>query len=389
MTGRHDDPDHVHHDDDAEFEAFLRGEGQLSSLLRGVPQPEVPEPVDALVRADARAALQEPAGAANDAAASPAVSGGMRRGAGRGARDYRVPLALAATVVLGVSLGVQWSGWQGEPAPWRIAEHPDTAAAPAPAAAPSPEPGPAIPVEAPPVSAAGVPAQVAVPAPKPVAPQAADVVLQANRAEAEQDKPQALAVTERAAAAKQRTQVESAHRDAAKLAAPAPAAAPAASVAPAPTAASAPAAPVRPRVAIPVPAPIPQPAPAPVPAVVAEATSTSLSRVEEAPRFAPAPPPPPPYLPPAAEAQVQAQQSSVMARSRPVQVTGRRSALPAPASDARAEQWLALVNELLDKHLDADARKAWHDFRIEYPAYRVPAELQARIDALPPTDEPR
>ena len=86
---------------------------------------------------------------------------------------------------------------------------------------------------------------------------------------------------------------------------------------------------------------------------------------------------------------MQAQQSPVMARNRPVQVTGRRSALPAPASDARAEQWLALVTELLDNHLDADARKAWHDFRAEYPAYRVPAALQARIDALPSDDPPR
>lgn len=54
----------------------------------------------------------------------------------------------------------------------------------------------------------------------------------------------------------------------------------------------------------------------------------------------------------------------------------------APAADARAEQWLALLTELLDRHLDADARDSWRHFRREYPDAPVPAALQARIDAL-------
>lgn len=57
----------------------------------------------------------------------------------------------------------------------------------------------------------------------------------------------------------------------------------------------------------------------------------------------------------------------------------------APAADARAERWLALLAELLDRRLDADARDSWRHFRHEYPDYPVPAALQARIDALPAT----
>lgn len=139
MTSKRED----HDIDDAALDAFLRGEDELSALLAGLDQPEVPAALDARIHADARAALQEPVGAANDAHADTVGVAPTSAHAGTFLRRWRGPLGLAATVVLGVSLGVRWDGWRDE-TPRTVS---DMAPAPAPAmksdaglAAPTPSP---------------------------------------------------------------------------------------------------------------------------------------------------------------------------------------------------------------------------------------------------------
>jgi anti-sigma-K factor RskA len=93
MTKRHDPGN----DSDEAFEAFLRGEDALSAELQGIEQPAPSPELDARIRAQAREALEQPAGAANDAEEKALVSSPLGR--------WRAPLALAATVVIGVTLG--------------------------------------------------------------------------------------------------------------------------------------------------------------------------------------------------------------------------------------------------------------------------------------------
>jgi len=66
-----------------------------------------------------------------------------------------------------------------------------------------------------------------------------------------------------------------------------------------------------------------------------------------------------------------------------IEVTGSRlRRADARAADPQVQQWLDLITELLDRHLDDDARDSWVQFRRAYPDAWVPATLQARIDAL-------
>lgn len=111
MSSRQDD----HMDDaefDAEFAGFLRGEGELAGLMRQVPQPQPSSELDEKILANAGAALAQPA-SANDAAMPaaerrPAEVRRTSRDIARFLRRARAPLGLAATVVIAVSLGVQW-----------------------------------------------------------------------------------------------------------------------------------------------------------------------------------------------------------------------------------------------------------------------------------------
>lgn len=189
MTTRDDNP-HQRQDDDA-FEAFLRGEDPLSAQLRGLEQPAPPPALEARIRAEAEQALRasrDAANAANDAEEKALVASPLGR--------WRTPLALAATVVIGVSLGLQWKGWHADtpstlsdalpadapPAamqdPAALARLPELAAPAAPARQatlarddaeqPIPPPPPPPPAPAPPASPAS-PAPPTPPAPAPLA----------------------------------------------------------------------------------------------------------------------------------------------------------------------------------------------------------------------------
>ena len=88
------------HTEDAAFEDFLKGEGDLARQLQGLPQPPVPEALSAAILARAAAGLGD--GARTGASANDAVHGGAPAAAP--ARHYlrraRVPLGLAASVAL-------------------------------------------------------------------------------------------------------------------------------------------------------------------------------------------------------------------------------------------------------------------------------------------------
>ena len=86
--------------DDAEFDAFLNGEGDLARRLQGLAQPGPSAALDAAILANARAAMaqQGPSVAANDSGdATPAP----RLAPSLGWR-WRIPAGIAATVLVGV-----------------------------------------------------------------------------------------------------------------------------------------------------------------------------------------------------------------------------------------------------------------------------------------------
>jgi len=290
MTTRHDRPD-----DDRELDAFLRGEDDLSAQLRGLDQPAPPPELDARIRAQAEAALREAAGAANDAEERALVTSPLGR--------WRAPLALAATVVIGVSLGLQWDGWREKEAQALS----DAVAPELPAVAPAP-------------------------APEPVQPPPPAVMQEALPA---------APVAKAPAPAPQR------HRNVDRTRAPVETPA--------------------------LPAP-PAPPAAPVP------THTDTGVVNYAPQRSLAEAPMPDTVAYARRPE----------NGRRVEVTGNRIVRPAPpapldaAAEQRARQGLQLIGELLDLHLDDEARTTWARFRAEYPTYPVPEGLLRRIEALAP-----
>jgi hypothetical protein len=122
--------DNLH--DDAEFDAFLKGEGALAESLQAMAQPAPTAALDAAILARAQELMraeQQPRAAAND----PAPAGEPRLAPSFMMR-MRVPVVLAASVLLSV-MTIQL--WQTEPALNRpvVAEM-----IIAPAAAPPPEP---------------------------------------------------------------------------------------------------------------------------------------------------------------------------------------------------------------------------------------------------------
>ncbi|MBV6324335.1 hypothetical protein [Duganella violaceipulchra] len=88
------------HTEDAEFKDFLKGEGDLARQLRELPQPQVPEALSAAILARAASdlgAAAVPGASANDAPHDAAPAAPPAR---HYLRRARVPLGLAASMVL-------------------------------------------------------------------------------------------------------------------------------------------------------------------------------------------------------------------------------------------------------------------------------------------------
>lgn len=127
-------------------------------------------------------------------------------------------------------------------------------------------------------------------------------------------------------------------------------------------------------VAVPAPAPAAPPAPAPAP--VAQAASP-----------APAAPAPAAAL---SESTI-SHATNVKPRhfdqhQNAVSVTGARRAMAAPApavgTGATPEDWLGLIEEMLDAGLVRDTLTEWDAFRAAHPEYAVDPALEQRINAL-------
>ena len=163
--------------DDAEFEAFLQGQGDLARKLRGLPQPSPSAALDAAILAQAEALTAAAAPvreAANDA---PPLKTGKP---GKPHWRWSTQLALAASVVLATLVTLRWQNEPvvepAEPArkieqPVQVAQAPQAeapppaapaAAAPPPAAGKqraAPEPARPKPARQQPPPAASAPAQ--------------------------------------------------------------------------------------------------------------------------------------------------------------------------------------------------------------------------------------
>lgn len=182
------------HIEDAEFDDFLKGEGDLARQLQGMPQPQPPEALSAAILARAAADMDGDAGpraSANDAVHDAAPAAPPAR---HYLRRARVPLGLAASVVLALFMvrGLMPQAFAPESRPEAVraevkvavaspAEETISAAAPAPPP-PAPKPAPvmrrpaarpapaadvriaAAPAESPPV-AVGPPAVIDSPSP--------------------------------------------------------------------------------------------------------------------------------------------------------------------------------------------------------------------------------
>lgn len=88
---------------DAEFEAFLQGRGELADLLQAMPQPMPSAALDAAILADAESALG-PQTVRTDGAANDAVIPQAQRIAPNFLSRWKIPLGLAASVLLAIPL---------------------------------------------------------------------------------------------------------------------------------------------------------------------------------------------------------------------------------------------------------------------------------------------
>ena len=271
--------------DDAQFEAFLNGEGDLARRLQAMPQAEPGAELDAAIRARIRASMaRESSGAANDPGEDGPVlaTGSVTR--------WRWPAGLAATVLAGLFASQAYQAGDngthiGEPAVEHAAAMPQTAV-PLPPADKAPEQ----------IAQAAAPApEIAAPVPRAMAP-----------------------VMARA----------------------------------------------RPKARAPVVVVASPPAPAPVPA---------------APQTAAAPP---------AEYKLSSQPMADAARSsanlawaeQRVEVFGSRIRLQDETLAAAA--WVDKVEALLKEGNEEEAKREWVKLRKQYPAYKAPDALAAKMKAL-------
>ncbi len=323
--------------DDAEFDAFLKGEGLLAHKLQSLPQASPSAALDDAILQRARALMAQEARppAAND----PGIATPAPRMAGLSWR-WRLPAGIAATVLAGVFAHQAFQASQdmesrvGMPAPEQVLIlQPPTVSAPSADMPPpqpevtaqmSPAPAPR-PVQEPQYRSPSPPPP---PPPEGAAPVQGGVVADAVSA-APMQREQRVEVT---GSAIKRSNVESAAPVTVRQQNELPPAAPA----PAPVAAMAPAA-------------------APV---AADKKDAQRVRSEEVQR----------------EAQKAARDTQLE--------YGRGVQNRALAAADRAAAWLEQIEQMLSAGEPAQALEQWHKFRQAYPDYPVPQTTAERIKAI-------
>lgn len=92
------------HTGDEEFDAFLQGKSDLAKKLQQLPQPTPPAALSKAIMADAEAALQQRSLANDDL-----IPASMQRPTQQNfIRRLRLPLALAASILVAVMISLQW-----------------------------------------------------------------------------------------------------------------------------------------------------------------------------------------------------------------------------------------------------------------------------------------
>lgn len=308
-------------DDDAQFDAFLKGEGDLSRQLQSLAQPAPSAALDAAILERARLAIAgQGREAANDPGAVQHNNPHLARGLGM---RWRVPAGIAAAVLAGL-IGQQafqqadreqLESISADVVPARSVEPPAAPAvmeaAPLDTPAPKPLPAPEYKMSPAETVSARPPAPVAMPSPPPP--------------------PEPVAVT--------------------------------------------------------MPAPAPMPAPPPPPQQARPVSEGAALAYAPSPASASAPPRS--RIRPAEEvasdfyARANTQKAAKSSLER-VTVTGssiKREQLHG------APEWLALMEDLLQKGKDVEAAHEWARFRRTYPDYAVPEALEQRLKALPAKNE--
>lgn len=323
--------------DEAEFEAFLKGDGELARQLRGLPQPAPSAALDAAILAQTDALLKAEAPAQQ--AANDALTGKPRkpRKPGTSARPrfmmrWSTQLGMAACMVLAVLATLRW---QTEPAPQSYETTPQAEPAAQPAAPVAAVPAP---ITAPPPAETEAQAKSELSRPKAIARKAAPVAKAAPEAKSPAPEGQ------------QDMQAASAYAPTPPASSPAPArqdySGLTSKFAVEENFSS------RERAIAATPAPIVA-APAPV---------------APAPSYAPAP-----SLAPGAVATTLPAQSKLASVAAPQEK---------PESSARAEAWLSAIDEMLKAGLRQDALEEWEKFKHAHPNYPVPDKLSAQIRQL-------
>lgn len=323
--------------EDDEFDAFLKGQGELAQLLQALPRSAPSAALDAAILAQVTANLARNGAPQQDAAPVAANDASIPGGASHSRPSFlsrwRSPIGMAASLVIGLFIMLQWQ--QQDLLPVIVAQAPQASQSASPST-----PAPAI--QMPQVAVADAakasePAAIAaatVPQAKTAAPAAATKPMPIPAKEAA---PTMLAAAPQADAASGNSvtfkksdvgpDIQIAQADISEFRAKS----------------------------------------APAPVVAAAPAATSAARAERtAPAAAPAMP--------SAVGGISAEQKPAAAAS---------NAVPIPIADvSKAKAWLALIDEMLKADLRQDALAEWEKFRKVYPTYPVPEKLEARIKAL-------
>jgi hypothetical protein len=309
-----------HHDqtEDAAFDDFLEGRGELVKQLKALSQLTPSAALDAAILASAKAAVAQAErskeNAANDPV-SPSKPGFLTR--------FRIPLAMAASLMVAVLVAVQWHAQPEYQAAVQVAQAPVAEPAPATAAPQTEQAG----------TNAKADSSVAAP------------MVAATRQSIPMAESKAIAVDKKTAPQVQAAANAMAAQDALKSAK---------------------------ERSNPVPAQLAQ-------ADAAQMRSKSATMQDEKAAAAPA------ASPASAPSYASAAGANVAARAAAIAAPPAPAAATAPPAESLEKQkaWLARIEEMIK----TDSRKEealaeWAKFEKAYPDYSVPEKLKAQIKAL-------
>lgn len=355
--------------DDAQFEAFLRGEGDLARQLQALPQPSPSAELDAAILERARlAVVQQDRAAANDPGVVQPNNPHLARSVGM---RWRVPAGIAAAVLAGL-IGHQAFQQSSDMEPAQMSMDDEVVAAPATEVAQAPAPAEVAPAPAVPTPMADMRAKEQSDRARHAATVAEVESVQARRAElgrrsaaaASADAYSGVVASERVAAAPPHS-------------APAPAPAPAPVVAPAPP-------PPMERVTVSGSAIKRKTAEGSMP--VSVVTTRDVQNTPQAPMPSGdlgalksvmgenpvAAKPKPPSIPGSVAQEIAAEMQIAMAAN--------GSHLATKEFDPAG--WLVEIEALLNAQKNSEAELEWAMFRKAYPDYAVPEALRKRLDEI-------